>query len=141
MAWGTGECFDWPWAKDQDGYGLIHVDGKMRRLSHVVLEMDGRARPQKPADHALHSCDRPSCGNPAHLRWGTNAENMAEMAARGRSLRNENNPRAIITLEIARKIRARYTAGGISQMALAAQYGIRQPTLSQITRGLIWRDE
>lgn len=43
-------------------------------------ESDGR--------FALHSCDNPPCVNPAHLRWGSHADNMTDAADRGR-IRNQ----------------------------------------------------
>lgn len=36
------------------------------------------------------------------------------------------------------EMRRRYTAGGITQRELAAEYGIAQPTVSYIVRGMYW---
>ncbi|MGA9509528.1 MAG: hypothetical protein WBV55_13000 [Candidatus Sulfotelmatobacter sp.] len=36
------------------------------------------------------------------------------------------------------KIRARYAAGGVKQMDLAAEYGIATSTLSQVVTGQRW---
>lgn len=76
-------CVDWPFAKHEKGYGQIKVGRSTRKVTHVVLELDGR--PRVDGLHALHSCDRPVCINPAHLRWGTNAENQREKGDKGRT--------------------------------------------------------
>lgn len=91
MAWleevalSSGEgCRDWPWGTRRGGYGRLVVDGLEVAATHVVLERSGRPRPPAPGDYALHSCDRPICVAPWHLRWGTAAQNSADMVRRGR---------------------------------------------------------
>lgn len=40
-----------------------------------------------------HSCDQPRCCNPAHLSAGTQADNIADMVARGRAGWQQGRPR------------------------------------------------
>ena len=81
----------WLWARSRfaDGYGraLFREGGKQVsiRASHIALTLAGKPRPDG-AD-ALHSCDNPSCVNPAHLRWGND-----KMNARDREDRNRRVP-------------------------------------------------
>lgn len=84
------DCWEWPYA-----FGGRYPQmwdkrmGKNRYVSHVVLEKSGRPRPEPPNHYSLHSCDNPSCVNPAHLRWGSQKDNGEDMALRGRATKRE----------------------------------------------------
>jgi DNA-binding MarR family transcriptional regulator len=45
-----------------------------------------------------------------------------------------------ITIEQVRAIRTRYARGGISQQALAREYGLAQASVCAIVRRLAWKD-
>jgi hypothetical protein len=134
-------CWLWDGPTDLKGYGRISYDGRSGRvLSHVVLEFDGRSRPEKPADLALHSCDTPPCYNPAHLRWGTSAENSAEMVERGRSASKAGElcGKAILTADRVREIRA-LAASGVRQRVVAERFGIGRSTVWHIVSRRRWK--
>lgn len=80
----------WPWEGPAAGYGYgLYISGSYRMLSHRVALVlsSGQDSPL----HTLHSCDNPPCCNPIHLSWGTHADNMREMADRGRASRLPKN--------------------------------------------------
>lgn len=98
-------CRDWPYSRFSSGYGYVRVDGQKHMVTHVVLEFSARPQPPAPGDHALHSCDRPVCVAPWHLRWGSPLENRADNILRCRSLLGETHPLAKLTSDIVRALR------------------------------------
>lgn len=75
---GQDERGCWLWGKRRDTYYAfkgIPVHRLSYFLSRGVLasELD-----------VLHSCDVPACGNPAHLRTGTDSDNAKDAHVRGR---------------------------------------------------------
>ena len=90
----------------------------------------------------LHRCDNPRCVNPAHLRLGTHAENMADMALKGRASRHgipprhagDAHPRAKVTQADVEAIRSR-RASGATTSALAREYGVSATHIRRIVNG------
>lgn len=134
---GPDECWPWQASGDRRGYGQVMLrDHRPRRAAHMALHFDGRPRPGSL--HSLHSCDNPRCCNPAHLSWGTIAENAQGKSQRGRcpDTSGENNAHHKLTEEQVRAIRA----SNKSQRTLAKEYGLAShTTIGRIKRDENWR--
>lgn len=133
---GPDGCWLWQGHRSPDGYGQISVRGRRLALTHrVAYELKKGAIP--PGMFVLHSCDNPPCCNPAHLRVGGMAENMADMVSRGRSphMRNERSGKAKLTDAQVAEIRQR-RADGATCADLGREFGAHPAHISRITRYL-----
>jgi aryl-alcohol dehydrogenase-like predicted oxidoreductase len=84
--------------------------------------------------YVLHRCDNPPCIEPEHLWEGTQFDNMQDMAAKGRT-RSWGKAQ----MPAARKsaIKASYAVAGVTQAQVATEFGVSQPTVSLVVRGLV----
>ena len=83
----TPGCWLWTGAADQHGYGVIKVDGAMRRVTRVVWSDAHGAIPDGLS--VLHACDNPPCIRPDHLMLGTQRANVRDALNKRRRPQNE----------------------------------------------------
>lgn len=81
-----GECWRWDGSThNHKGYGGFWLAPRSRPAHQAAYLLFVGDIP--PGAHVLHNCDHPWCVNPAHLRLGDNAANVADRVARNRSAR------------------------------------------------------
>lgn len=75
-------CLEYNGYRNELGYGQFRHDGHLARVHRVAYE--NLVEPLSRNKVVLHLCDNPSCSEPSHLRSGTQADNIADMHAKGR---------------------------------------------------------
>lgn len=143
----TETCWIWKGAKTQLGYGsfLIWSGGRNLRIvrtAHRVayfLEYD-----TDPGIQCVcHHCDNPACVRPEHLFLGSHADNMADMAKKGRTGKSKHQrPRgsqsgmAKLNEAKVKEIKTVWKYG--MNVELGKLYGVSHETIRQIMAGMIW---
>ena len=129
-------CWSFAGAKDEGGYGWCSFSlagtKKAHRLSAWLAGDDVEDKV------VLHTCDNPSCVNPAHLVTGTHEQNEADKDAKGRRPIGERHGAARLTEADARSIVER-VAGGEARRSVAASLGVSTSLISAIMSGRAWR--
>ena len=133
-------CWEWRGHVAPHGYGSFtwKNEGKLRfigahRASYMLFK-----GPIPEGKLVRHTCDNRACVNPAHLKLGTQVDNMNDCKERRRTAKGERVYGARLTADQVRELRRRY-AEGEKQVDLAAAFGIIQPTVSQIVRRKTWQ--
>lgn len=99
---GRDVCWRWLAATDGHGYGAISAQGERRTLQAHRVSYELANGPIPAGLHVLHRCDNPACVNPSHLFLGTHAENMSDMAVKGRiGRRTKLSPETIRSICVA----------------------------------------
>jgi len=135
---------------------MLTMAGVMRNAHRTAWELFYGEIPKGLV--VRHHCDHRACINPEHLAVGTQADNVADMMVRGRwggagsagmkrrrhspasgPVRGEAHHCAQLTADQAREIRERYAVGGMSQYALARDYGVSRSAIAHIVQGKTWK--
>ncbi len=138
------ECWEWIACTDDDGYGRFNLNRIMVQAHRVSwTEFNG---PIPAGLCVLHDCDNPPCVNPVHLFLGTQADNSADMVAKGRQgerpgpgLRGSDHPRAKLIESEVLEIRRLYVIGDVTRQQLADRYGVRSCAISALLRRKTWK--
>ena len=112
---GPTGCWEWTGFRGPKGYGTVHVCDRRyhtQRASRVAWELEYGAVPA--GLHVLHTCDNPPCVNPAHLRLGTNKDNVDDRERKGRN-----------KVPLNRFVLAKVAAGEITESEARALWGDR----------------
>lgn len=124
-----GTCLVWNGPVFHTGHGMISYGRKMRQAHRFAWFLE---HGEWPEGNLNHRCGNPRCVRPSHLYIGDQHANVLDALAHGTWRSQRVSPAQAI------EIRERYKAGGVSQRALAAEYGIGQATVSNIVTGHTW---
>lgn len=118
---GDSECWPWTGTMHGSGYGLIRglLFGRPTGsglLSHRAawLIANGGEFPPRPEGQyhgwvVMHTCDNRLCVNPAHLRLGTQRDNVKDMDSKGRAkrlgLKGSKHHQSVVTEEQAAMVK------------------------------------
>lgn len=127
--------------RNPDGYGQVRVGSKIvghHRLAYC--QHHGLQLEDIEGLVILHKCDNPACINPEHLELGTQAQNVTDMYAKGRSYDRHGtaNSNAVLTQQQVNEIRTLYIKGdrhGRGLGGLATRYGVGRSTIAHIVNG------
>lgn len=133
-------CWFWLGHIDELGYGRMVFRSRSRKAHRVSYEIHYGAPP--PNLKVCHTCDVRCCVNPEHLFIGTQADNVADMMAKGRhralGLSGADNPMAALDAASVKKIRQLHAKGGVRQIELARRFNVSPMTISRIINNQAW---
>lgn len=139
----VGECMIWNGATSTTGHPQIKVWGcgcrYARREMYRIAIAD--LKPRMPIDTR---CNERKCINPEHLFQST-VSNIGKKAGkrgvwtsltRSKKISEKKRAHGKLTIEIAREIRMSSESGPV----LALKYGVSRSLITQVKRGVAWRD-
>jgi hypothetical protein len=151
----TETCWLWTASVNKrSGYGQFFFNGRQQTSHRVAYELS--YGPVPDGLEVCHNCpngDNPRCVNPTHLFAGSHADNMRDMANKGRAMhgdrhrskthperlcRGENRSDHKLTDAIVRIIRAE-RAIGTPYSVLARRFGVTTGTIFPAAKGRTWR--
>jgi len=131
-------CWLWQGMVRPDGYGAARFRGK-EHGAHRVAWMLFRGEIE-PGKAVCHKCDVRACVNPEHLFLGTAADNVQDMADKGRNPTGEKHGSAKLTAEQVSRIKTMLAEDKMYMSEIAREFGVSQTTIRAIKTRRTWRD-
>jgi hypothetical protein len=134
----TDDCVTWPFARCGGRYGHFQAD-KVYHLAHRYVCESAHGPAPEGKSLALHSCHNgeSGCVNPRHLRWGSAADNTADMKNAGRFPIGAAANKSQLTDDAVREIRTLRSIGKRAE-DLAEAFGVSASAIYQICRKASW---
>jgi hypothetical protein len=133
-------CWLWLGRRDQrGGYGCLNVDRRRLKAHRFAWQLATGRSPE--GLKVCHSCDNPACVRPDHLFLGTDADNLADMRAKGRDNppRGESHHRHVLTTAGVIEMRRLHREEGIGYRRLARRFGVARSTARAVLAGQSWK--
>lgn len=130
-------------------FGVRYVPIGANMLAHRAswIIANGPLPPRPDGHHGwvvMHTCDNPGCVNPAHLRLGGQADNVADMDQKARANRlgmrdvgGGRSPRAALSADQV----ARIIMGSKSDREFASEFGVHPTTIKRVRLGESYKRE
>lgn len=119
-------CWEWRGASSY-GYGTIMRNRKTLRVHRLSYELWCGEIPKGLV--IRHKCDNPCCVNPSHLETGTQAENIRDIAVRGRHGRKKLSKKQVEEIRSSTQ----------SNRELADRFGVGIIAIRRARTGQTWK--
>ena len=131
-------CIQWPFNRNQKGYGQFSNSGRTKYAHRFVCETVHGSQPT-PSHQVAHNCGNGhmGCVNPRHLRWATPSENANDKLAHGTMMFGERSARSKLTRESVEAIRT-LKASGLTERELCREFGISRSQIGRVFRRECW---
>jgi len=131
------ECWPWTGELEPAGYAFFYgqkIIDRAHRWAYVFAKGPIGRYSENRSLCVCHTCDNRACCNPAHLFEGTDADNAADMARKGRVQRGSKHYAAKLTEEQVLAIRLDTRP----YREIAADYGVGTGTIGNLFKKGSW---
>lgn len=131
------DCWEWTWGKTKAGYGTMGFkDGRLFYCHRIAYVLTYGEIPRGLL--VIHTCDNPSCVNPAHLKAATNKENILDAQKKDRLAKGEKHGSHVLSERQVRQILYLLNLE-TSIKRLMARYNVSRQTIQDIKYNHTWR--